>query len=341
MPFPSQEPKASKVRSLAIVDPIDKAMHLLVHELGFAETNAKRALAMCDSGSGIDVQKAIELLSIESKGISQANTPIELPTPADIVSPLRPKPKRKEFCEGSASCKRTTTLSIKTTGTQRHSRAGSVTKHHRTTSLQTQIDTEDLSPITDIYGDHSPSTSVSDHSILDTASEEWRREEARGDTISPLMSHVTSPYSVSRGISRMSTRSGHSDNSKAWKVLGVQEYQAPKVGRARPRRSTGVVGMEEYERRVERKRSMRLMQLQEKEMGELKKGRSALESPITAGEKSMVKDGLSQQLKGLGLGTLGGLGGFRVVEREVTVKLKEKKGIARGSMGGCMPVSPC
>ncbi|RMD41476.1 hypothetical protein DV735_g3668, partial [Chaetothyriales sp. CBS 134920] len=66
-----------------VVDPVDQHLSLLVHQLGFDEANAKRALAMSDSGSGINVRRAIEILLLESKQREEptANTPVELPTP--------------------------------------------------------------------------------------------------------------------------------------------------------------------------------------------------------------------------------------------------------------------
>jgi len=49
-----------------IIDPADKAMALLVHGMGFAPAAAKRALASCDTGFGMDVDKAIQMLAAES-----------------------------------------------------------------------------------------------------------------------------------------------------------------------------------------------------------------------------------------------------------------------------------
>lgn len=106
---------------------------------------------------------------------------------------------------------------------------------------------------------------------------------------------MTAP--ILSSVRRMGTK-------KAWKVLGVSEQDPLPVarpglmGRTRSK-SQGVVGMEEYEKRVERRRSQRILK-------EQKNG-------------GIVKAALGENLKGLGLG---GLGGLRVVERELAVERK-------------------
>lgn len=49
-----------------VIDPVDKAMKLLTEDMGFTCAEASRALAKCDTGFGIDVQKAVEMLTRES-----------------------------------------------------------------------------------------------------------------------------------------------------------------------------------------------------------------------------------------------------------------------------------
>ena len=331
VPF-KQEERAFITKS-EIIDPIDKALQLLTTELGFAERNAKRALAMSDSGSGIDVEKAIHLLVIEST--KSATMPIELPTPDDIVSPLRAPAKRKEYCD--KLCKRDSSTRA-TNSMLLQTRASSHHAHTRSWSTgaveHIQPDPEPSSPNTDIYGDHSSS----DRSLDAGMSAEWQREAARGDVVSPL---VTTSRS-SRNLSRMSTMSR---NSKAWKVLGMPD---PSIGmenekqnkglvgmaRARTRRASGgVVGMDEYNRRVERRRSLRQLQAEKVEERKQKE----MEAIVAKGQ---VSEGLGQQFKGLGLG---GLGGFRVVERQVSEekrwKAKGRRSAGEGGLGGCMPVT--
>jgi hypothetical protein len=75
------------------------------------------------------------------------------------------------------------------------------------------------------------------------------------------------------------------------------------LARMSSKSSSGVVGMNEYAERVERRKSMRMVQA------------------AMADRRGVVGVGLQEQLKGLGLGMgagrgemSGGLGGFRVVE---------------------------
>lgn len=49
-----------------VSDPTDKAVALMVKEMGFSEREAKRALALSDTGAGIDVEAAIDILSADS-----------------------------------------------------------------------------------------------------------------------------------------------------------------------------------------------------------------------------------------------------------------------------------
>ena len=316
-PFPAAPARAPPPVP-GIVDPVDKHLNLLVHELGFNENRSKRALAMCDTGSGIDVQQAIELLMVESKrGSSVSNTPIELPTPISITSPLRlrRKEKKKDLCSGE--CKRRTSMSMSINSSIAQSRVGSIysrhSQHGRSKSFgsATAAAVEEevpISPVTDIYGGHSD-----DNNDADDASE-IRREEL--DMVSPLM---TTP--IMSSVRRIGTK-------KVWKVLGVTDPQDPvpqqkKAGSGGLRRSRsksqGVVGMEEYEKRIERRKSQRLIQQAQQQQ---------------QGEGGFLRAGLQENLKGLGLG---GLGGLRVVEREVV----GGKGKIRVKRESCMPVTPC
>ena len=56
----------------AIIDPVDKAILLLTRDMGFDLSSAKRALAKCDTGFGMDVQRAIEMLTAEQAGYGAA-----------------------------------------------------------------------------------------------------------------------------------------------------------------------------------------------------------------------------------------------------------------------------
>ena len=55
-----------------IIDPVDKAVTLLTRDMGFDLTDAKRALAKCDTGFGMDVQRAIEMLTAEQAAYGAA-----------------------------------------------------------------------------------------------------------------------------------------------------------------------------------------------------------------------------------------------------------------------------
>lgn len=65
---------SSRVQEPEVIDPVDKALALLVQDMGFSEIDAKRALARCDTGFGMDVQKAIEMLASE---MEEANNKIQ------------------------------------------------------------------------------------------------------------------------------------------------------------------------------------------------------------------------------------------------------------------------
>ena len=368
-PPPSRAPPPPPTAGPGVKDPIDKALELLVLELGFREANAKRALAMCDSGSGIDVERAIDLLMFESRREAMATAaPIELPTPSDIVSPLasstssrantmrKSRSGRRDYCDGgckgaavsSSPSFTTVRSSITSHSHSRHRSAGHIPANlHSTDENEEAAADGNLSPVTDIYGGHSDDDLRNSTILDDDSSEIWRRREG-SDTISPLVSSTAN----FRNVNRMTTQ-----NKKAWKVLGVPQSPASspspggglKGGLARMRSkssgsTTTVVPLEEYAARVERKKSIRMMQ------------------QAASVEKRTVSVGLGEQLKGLGLTTAprdreamsGGLGGFRVVEgfNSDGEGLKGKWSV-RGAMGkrrssagvvrrddGCMP-SPC
>lgn len=218
VPFQRTE-RAAAMRS-DIVDPVDKAMDLLVRELGFEETRARKALAMCDSGSGIDLHKAVELLGIGAKDVSRSPAPaVELPTPQDLLSPNRAKKEPKVYCDG-------------------HCRSGSETTMH---------------------GRHRSTGSASLASVSPMAAssvESWQGPTQSGSAISEP------------GISRTRTVS-----LRAWRALTKVD--------SLPRRKNSVLHIEEYQAKVERKRSMRIA------------------NDI---QNQKVKDGLGKNLLGLGLG---------------------------------------
>lgn len=229
VPFPA--PEKSAATGTMVVDPVDKAMAFLVHDLGFDESRARKALAMCDTGSGINLQKAVELLAVDAKDSRQQfSAPVELPAPVEIPSPnkLKKQPP-KAYCDGQ--CKRT--------GTMTHSRSRSA------------------SAITDI--------SISPMSAPEES--EWQ------DTISPL---VASPMSANRA--RASMYRGPSRSTKTWKVLGMDTML---------KRKNSVLGIDEYQAKVERRKSMRA---------------------LTGAPNPRAKDGLSKNLLGLGLAIGSGIG---------------------------------
>jgi hypothetical protein len=285
IPFPRQP--ARQPPSVDVVDPIDKALRLLVQDMGFPEANAKRALAMTDTGSGINVDKAIEMLSLDSKPRQQPE-PVELPTPVDIVSPL-PRKKRAslphERCDGE--CTRHNHHSLVISSLSKRTSMISQYKHSRSQSagmasesaLSSGSDENNsdvpISPITDIYGGHSDDD---DAATTTTTSREWRREAVSGDKISPLV--TMSPNAT---LGRTNTKSSAITTSrKAWRVLGVGPEAASQQlaavdsnkkrlvvaglgigmvsGIGRSRSKSSVVGMEEYLARIERRKSMRASQ---------------------------------------------------------------------------------
>ncbi|KIW97065.1 uncharacterized protein Z519_02457 [Cladophialophora bantiana CBS 173.52] len=262
VPFRAPEPPAASAS--AVVDPVDKAMNLLVRELGFAETRARKALAMCDSGSGIDLQKAIELLTVDSKDAHQESPlPVELPTTASLVSANRAmKPQlSKTYCDGH--CQRMPTVL--------HSRNRST----GTTGTATDVS---ISPVSAL------------------AEGEWH------DTISPLLSASTlTPRSkgpLTWGPSK----------AKAWKVLGMDGI---------PKRKNSVLHIEEYQAKVERRKSMR--------------------ANTNGGQQSpKIKEGLGKNLLGLGL-AIGSSAGSKSVEAQLERVRDEERRKKEKHHTSCMP----
>ncbi|RHZ46978.1 uncharacterized protein CDV56_104558 [Aspergillus thermomutatus] len=54
-----------------VLDPVDQAIHMMVHELGFKEEDAKWALKITDNGEGIDANAAVALLTREQERYEQ------------------------------------------------------------------------------------------------------------------------------------------------------------------------------------------------------------------------------------------------------------------------------
>lgn len=238
VPFPA--PERSTVTISEVIDPVDKAMNLLVRELGYPETRARKALAMCDTGSGINLQKAIELLSVDSKDVKyKYAAPVELPTPGGLASPNRLQLPRA-YCDG-------------------HCKPASSVSHARNQSAGTIGTATDVSL--------SPVSAIGDT--------EW------SDTISPL---AGTPISTSR----KSTIIRGPSKAKAWKVLGIDNL---------PKRNNSVLRIDEYQAKVERRKSMRA-------------------AASTGPQGSKVKDGLSKNLLGLGLG-IGSSTGAKSVEEQL------------------------
>lgn len=53
--------------SVTVIDPVDKAISMIVNELGFSERDAKWALKITDMGDALDVDAAVRLLHNERK----------------------------------------------------------------------------------------------------------------------------------------------------------------------------------------------------------------------------------------------------------------------------------
>ncbi|ETN40607.1 uncharacterized protein HMPREF1541_04884 [Cyphellophora europaea CBS 101466] len=357
VPFPSHTYKSRAPPPVAaVVDPTDRALNYLVCDLGFAEQNAKRALAMTDTGSGIDLPRAEELLRMETR-MREVRAPVELPTPDDIVSPLPKLSKRtsvraEDRCNGH--CPRPVTRSrdsLTPTLATIQKRASVMSKaskqHGRSKSLGNATDSSDvpISPITDIYGGHSDSDSPVGR---DDMSLEWRREAGGGDTIAPLVTMtVSTPNKSASSLGRV--MSGRS--AKAWRVLGVEQELQQRQGEQRKLAGLGigrsssksnVVGMNEYLERVERKKSMRTMAEQWKaqqgtgEVFGVPKNHNASDEAGAGSAGAAGASGTSSPAtQGFPCGNSGGLGGLRpVVAAERDGRDESGRGWRRSVLGG-------
>ncbi|KAF7507052.1 hypothetical protein GJ744_010980 [Endocarpon pusillum] len=82
--------------SYEIVDPADRAMTHLVDVLGFGKEAAKWALTRSETGHGVDVEKAVEILLHGSPPTSRASSRGEMHSPIEIESSIaRPEYVRK------------------------------------------------------------------------------------------------------------------------------------------------------------------------------------------------------------------------------------------------------
>ncbi|GFF59923.1 hypothetical protein IFM62136_04374 [Aspergillus lentulus] len=71
-PLPPPPPTANPVSYRPqVLDPVDQAIHVMVHELGFKEEDAKWALKITDTGEGIDANAAVALLTREQERYEQ------------------------------------------------------------------------------------------------------------------------------------------------------------------------------------------------------------------------------------------------------------------------------
>jgi len=136
----------------------------------------------------------------------------------------------------------------------------------------------------------SPASPVS---ALDEA--EWQ------DTISPL---TNAPISTSRN----GTLTRGMSKSKAWKVLGMDSA---------PKRKNSVLRIDEYQAKVERRKSMR--------------------AAMNAGQPNMkIKEGLTKNLLGLGLG-IGSSAGAKSVEEQLERARDDEKKKKEKNYTSCMP----
>lgn len=82
--------------SCEVIDPVDKAMTHLVDILGFGRDAAKWALTRSETGHGVDLEKAVEILLHGSPPTSRASSRAEVHSPVEIESSAaRPEYVRK------------------------------------------------------------------------------------------------------------------------------------------------------------------------------------------------------------------------------------------------------
>jgi len=71
-----RQPLPPSSHKYAVVDPVDKALALLVNEMGFSLAASKKALAASDDGSGLNTDKAIALLQESMSASSTEKIPV-------------------------------------------------------------------------------------------------------------------------------------------------------------------------------------------------------------------------------------------------------------------------
>lgn len=84
-----------------VIDPADRAVALLVHDMGFSESEAKRALALSDTGSGISIETAVEILSAGKPSRTEPRRARLSELPAGVGdAKLARRKSQREVCEG-------------------------------------------------------------------------------------------------------------------------------------------------------------------------------------------------------------------------------------------------
>lgn len=100
-PTKQEELDSRPTSGIDVIDPADRAVALLVQEMGFSENEAKRALALSDTGAGLNVEIAVEILSTGSlsRAAVRQHRLSELPAAVGDAQLARKKSQR-EVCEG-------------------------------------------------------------------------------------------------------------------------------------------------------------------------------------------------------------------------------------------------
>jgi hypothetical protein len=101
-----RQPLPPSSHKYAVVDPVDKALALLVNEMGFSLAASKKALAASDDGSGLNTTKAIALLQESMSAASTEKIPV---TNAKHSTKLAPRFSGMKFKFGSKSTQQTGT----------------------------------------------------------------------------------------------------------------------------------------------------------------------------------------------------------------------------------------
>lgn len=186
---PAHEQRGSESASgIDVIDPADRAVALLVHDMGFSEGDAKRALALSDTGSGINIESAIEILSAGRplKAMPRQAQISELPAAVGDAKLSRKKSKR-EVCEGH--CKPMMLVEPKrdrVTGLGMVKRGlSSRMSFRKSNRLSVIVDDEDGSPISSSISDSRSSTM---RSLPST-----KRSSAIADFANCTISTFTSP----------------------------------------------------------------------------------------------------------------------------------------------------